>query len=233
MRKMVKSLILFILYLSISTNINAQENLKFSVFGGAGFSYNNVNYDFGINGIDTSYNSNNRFSFDIGMSARYDISKYIGIRSEAQFIRKGGSVVSNRLYSEGLTAVEREHIIYLDYIQISLLPQLNLHTGLNSMFYLTTGGYVSFNTGSNETVYANTYTQSLSYNKNISNYINSTDAGIVVGGGFESVNASNQGITMDLRFCIGLVNFYKNNSTDDKIIMKNYSLSINLGYVFF
>jgi len=54
----------------------------------------------------------------------------------------------------------------------------------------------------------------------------------VVGGGFESVNTSQHGVTIDLRFCIGLVNSFNDNFSGDKLKMKNYSLSINLGYVF-
>ncbi len=233
MRLIVKFIVLFLSCLCISASLNAQGNVKFSVFGGAGFSFYNVKYDFGLKGIDTSYNSNNRFSFEAGLSTRYDFAKFAGIRGEAQFIRKGGSIATNKIYGSGITAVTRNYVTYLDYIQVSVLPQLNFHTAVNSMFYFTTGGYASFNIGSNESVYENTILQSRTYDKNISNSIKTTDAGIVVGGGFESVNTSQHGVTIDLRFCIGLVNSFNDNSTGDKLKMKNYSLSINLGYVFF
>jgi hypothetical protein len=233
MRLIVKFIVLFLSWLFISASVNAQGNVKFSVFGGAGFSFYNVKYDFNVKGIDTSYNSKNRFSFEAGLSAKYDFAKFAGIRGEAQFIRKGGSIATNRIYGQDITAVTRNYVTYLDYIQISLLPQLNFHTDINSMFYFTTGGYASFNIGANESVTETTTLQIRTYDKDISNSIKKTDAGIVVGGGFESVNTSQHGVTIDLRFCIGLVNSFNDNFSGDKLKMKNYSLSINLGYVFF
>lgn len=232
MKKSFKLFLLFALLLFSNSHLYPQSGkFKYSFFGGAGVTYYRIDYDFGIRGIDTSYSSDLRFTYNLGASIRYDISENFGINAYAGYTKYGGSYTSNKIGgSDSLTAVTRTYRSYVDYISLSLLPQLNLPANKTFSFFLRAGGYYSFKIGSSQKTEEETILQNRIYEKDISSYLKGSDAGLTFGFGFENKTGNDMGIMLELKYNFGLLNILDIPDAGDKIKMRNNSIMLNFGF---
>jgi hypothetical protein len=229
---MKKFLFVFLLVSLLSIQKSNAQGLSYQFFGGGNLSYYTVKYDFGIKGIDTSFTTDSKFSFNLGFAAKYDFIRLFGLKLEAQYVRKSGKISTNRVgTTPGLTAVQRTYDSYSDYIQLGLLPQLNLPVITKSNIYLTAGPYYSFSLASKESILEQTLLQERNYSKDISNNLQSYDAGIIMGIGLEYLESPGVGITGGFRYSAGIQNIL-NIPDKDKITMRNNSFNFNLGIIF-
>lgn len=227
---MKKFIFVFFLFLLVSFKLNAQ-GISYQFFGGGNMSYYSVNYDFGIRGMDTSFTTDSKFSFNLGFAAKYDFIKMLGLRLEAQYVRKSGKISTNKIgTSTGLTAVQRTYDSYSDYLQLGLLPQVNLPVITKSNIYLTAGPYYSFALESKEAITEQSLFQTRNYSKDISSNLKSYDAGIIMGIGLEYLESTGVGITGGFRYSAGIQNIL-NIPDKDKISMRNNSFNFNIGII--
>lgn len=225
-----KFLYLTLLLFFVSCRETFPQAFSYQFFGGGNLSYQSVKYEFGIKGIDTSYTTDPRFSMNLGIGIKYDIKNF-GLKLEAQYLKKSGKIVTGRVGEvPGFTAVQREYSNSTDYIQLALLPQLNLPVITKSNIFINAGPYYSFTLAANETVYETTLLQSRSYSKDISGNIQSYDAGLIFGTGLEYTEAPYVGFTVGFRYTMGLQNIL-NIPDKDKISMKNNSFNFGIGII--
>jgi hypothetical protein len=226
----IKSIFVFLILLLFAFHKSYSQGFSYQFFGGGNLSYQSVKYEFGIKGIDTSYTTDPRYSVNLGFGVKYDIKNF-GIRLEAQYLKKSGKTVTSRVGEvPGFTAVQREYSNSLDYIQLALLPQLNLPVITKSNIYINAGPYYSFTLAANETVYETTLLQSRSYTKDISGNIQSYDAGLIFGTGLEYTEAPYVGFTVGFRYTMGLQNII-NTADKDRIRMRNNSFNFGIGII--
>lgn len=229
---MKKRFILFALLFPILAfqKANAQ-GISYQFFGGGNVSYYSVKYDFGIRGIDTSYTTDSKLSANFGFAAKYDFVRFFGLKLEAQYVRKSGRILTNKVgTTPDLTAVQRTYDTYSDYIQMALLPQVNLPVLLKSNIYLSAGPYYSFTLASNESITEQSLLQERTYSKDISNHIMPYDAGIVMGIGLELMESPGIGITGGFRYSAGIQNIL-DIPDKDNIKMRNNSFNFNIGII--
>jgi hypothetical protein len=219
------------LFLSPLINELSAQGMSYKMFVGGNMSYYRVKYDFGVRGIDTSYLSDSKLSLNFGVSAKYDFVRNFGINFEAQYVRKSGKITSNRVGGiPGLTALSRDYISYTDYIQLGLLPQVNIPVITKSNIYLTAGPYYSFSMTSSETINELSALQGRTYGKDIGNNISSSDMGIILGLGVEFLESPGVGFTTGFRYSAGLQNIL-NIPDKDKISIRNNSFNFNVGII--
>lgn len=222
----ISSAFLFLLF----ENLHAQE-FSYQFYAGGNMNFQSVKYNFGVRGIDTSFFTDSKYALNFGFAARYDFPKIFGIRLEAQYSKKSGKIVSNRVGSvPGLTALQRTYSSSYDYIQFGVLPQLNLPIITKSKIYLNAGPYYSFAFSSTESIVEETLLQSRSYSKDISNNTKSYDAGLIFGIGIEYTEASYVGFTAGIRYVMGLQNIL-DTPNKDNVSIKNNSINLNLGII--
>jgi len=231
--KLFKFFPLMLLFLALETNSYSQtQKFQYGFFGGAGVTYYRVNYDFGIRGIDTSYNSDLRFTYSLGAFMQYDFAENFGIYAEAKFTKSGGSFASDKIGgSDSLTAVDRTYSSYIDYISLCISPRLSLPVNKDFLFFLKTGGYFSFKIGSTQTTHEETLIQHRDYEKDISDYLKGSDAGLAFGFGFENKIGNNIGILLELKYNFGLTNILDIPGAGDNILMRNNSITLNFGII--
>jgi hypothetical protein len=230
MKKQIRLLFALVFILLIGKNINAQ-GFSYQFYAGGNMNFQTVKYNFGVRGIDTSFSTDPKYSINFGTAVRFDLPRFFGIRLEAQYSKKSGKIVSNRVGTvPGLTAVQRTYGSSIDYIQLGIMPQLNLPVITKSNIYFTAGPYYSFMLASNESILEETLLQERSYSKDISNNTKSYDAGIIFGLGFEFTEAPYIGFTAGIRYVMGLQNILET-PDKDKISMKNNSFNLNLGII--
>jgi hypothetical protein len=206
------------------------QGFSYQFFGGGNISYHSVKYDFGIKGIDTSFTTDPKLSINLGFGVKYDFKNF-GLKLEAQYLKKSGKVTTSRVGEvPGFTALQREYSSSTDYIQLALLPQLNLPVITKSNIYINAGPYYSFTLAANETIYETTLLQSRSYSKDMSNSIQSYDAGLIFGVGLEYTEAPYVGFTVGFRYAMGLQNIL-NIPEKDKISMRNNSFNFGIGVI--
>ena len=226
----------FILLVSLAFLFLLFENLhaqgfSYQFYGGGNINFQTVKYNFGVRGIDTSFFTDSKYALNFGFAARYDFPKIFGIRLEAQYSKKSGKIVSNKVGAiPGFTAVQRTYSSSYDYIQFGLLPQLNLPVITKSKIYLNAGPYFSFAFSSTESIVEETLLQSRSYSKDLSNDTKSYDAGLIFGLGIEYTEAPYIGFTAGIRYVMGLQNIL-DTPDKDKVSIKNNSINLNLGII--
>lgn len=226
----IKLFSIFLILFLFSFQKTYPQSFSYQFFGGGNLSYQSVKYEFGIKGIDTSYTTDPKYSINLGVGIKYDIKNF-GIKLEAQYLKKSGKIVTSRVGEvPGFTAVQREYSNSTDYIQLALLPQLNLPVITKSNIYVNAGPYYSFTLAANETVYETTLLQTRSYSKDISGSIQSYDAGLIFGTGIEYTEAPYVGFTVGVRYTMGLQNIL-NIPDKDKISMRNNSFNFGVGII--
>jgi hypothetical protein len=229
MKKVIFLVSLAMLF-SLFSNLHAQ-GFSYQLFAGGNMNFQTVKYDFGVRGIDTSYFTDPKFSVNFGTAVKFDFPKLFGIKLEAQYSKKSGKIISNRVGTvPGFTAVQRTYSSSIDYIQLALLPQLNLPVITKSHVCAAAGPYYSFTLASNESILEQSLLQERSYSKDISNSTKTFDAGIIFGLGIEYTEAPYVGFTAGVRYVMGLQNILET-PDKDKISMKNNSLNLNLGII--
>lgn len=212
------------------SKLNAQE-FSYQFFAGGSMNYQTYKYDFGIRGIDTSYTSEMRYSANFGVGAEYMFPKYFAIKLEAQYSKRSGRIISSKVGTvTGFTAVQRTYTSSYDYLQLNLLPQLNLPVITKSHVFINAGPYLSFMFAAQETIDEESLLQSRSYSKDISFNTKSVDAGLVFGLGIEYTEARYVGYTAGIRYALGLKNIL-DTPDNDKISIRNNSLSLNVGII--
>ena len=230
MKKRIVLSVLISLTFLLLNNINAQ-GFSYQFYAGGNMNYQSVKYNFGVRGIDTSYLTDPKYSINFGTAVEFDFPKLLGVKLEVQYSKKSGKIVTNRVGTvPGLTAVQRTYSSSIDYIQLALLPQLNLSVITKSKIYFTAGPYYSFSLAANESILEQSLLQERSYSKDISGSTQSYDAGLIFGLGFEFTEAPNVGFTTGIRYVMGLQNII-NTPDKDKISMKNNSLNLNFGII--
>lgn len=228
---MKKFLFIFLVLFLVTTHKTNAQGISYQFFGGGNLSYYTVKYDFGIRGIDTSFTTDSKFSVNIGFAAKYDLIRMFGVRLEAQYVRKSGKISTNKVgTTQGLTAVQRTYDSYSDYIQVGLLPQLNLPVITKSNIYLIAGPYYSFALVSKESILEQTLLQERNYSKDVAGNLKSYDAGIIMGIGIEYLESPGVGITGGFRYSAGIQNIL-NTPDKEKITMRNNSFNFNLGII--
>lgn len=226
----IKFLSLILILFLISSQKTFSQGFSYQFFGGGNISYQSVKYRFGIKGIDTSFTTDPKLSFNFGFGIKYDLKSF-GLKLEAQYLKKSGKITTSRVGEViGFTAVQREYNNSTDYIQLALLPQLNLPVITKSNIYINAGPYYSFTLAANETVYETTLLQQRSYSKDVKDNIQSYDAGMIFGAGLEYTEAPYVGFIAGFRYAMGLQNIL-NIPDKDKISMKNNSFNFGVGVI--
>ena len=221
--------IFFILVLfSFRTSYSQEFSYIFSC--GGNISYQSVKYDYGIAGIDTTYTADPKLNINFGVDLKFDIKNF-GIKLEAKYLKKSGRITTNRVGEvPGFTAVQREYTNSTNYIQLALMPQINIPVITKSHIYINAGPYYSFALSSTETINETSLLQSRSYSKDISSQTQSYDAGIIFGTGIEYTEAPYVGFTVGFGYEMGLKNIL-NIPEKDKIRMRNNSFNFGVGII--
>ena len=235
MEKFYKYILFMVFFTTIHCNLYSQEQkFKFGIYAGGGFTNYNVNYDYGIRGMDTSYISDMRFTYNICVFFRYDFVKNLGLRADIQFLKQGGSVSTNRIGSaDSLTPVSRTYSSYIDYFKLDLSPQINFLISNDATLFANAGGYMAVKIGSTQINEATSNLQYLKYEQDISNNLKVTDAGLTFGIGIELKTNKEIGIMAGIRYNLGLQNILDIPQTGDKIKVTNNSITFNIGIITF
>jgi hypothetical protein len=233
MKKLFRIVLVLILFLAIRNDIYSQsQKLKFGFYAGGGFTNYSVNYDYGIRGIDTSYISDIRFTYNICAFLKYDFVKNFSLKAEAQFLKQGGSFSTNKIGStDSLTPVTRKYSSYVDYIKLDLLPQLNILISTDAAIFVNTGGYLAFRIGSSQVNEETSNLQYRTYEQDISNNLKVTDAGLTFGLGMELKSDENIGIMIGMIYNLGLQNILDVPDIGNKIKIRNNSITFNVGII--
>ena len=199
------------------------------IFSGISLNTNSYEFDDKDNFLDTSYSNDIKTSFNIGMNVTYDFTKYFGLKLQGQYTSKGGISTVNTLYGSSLTQIERKYKSSIGYLQFSLLPQVNLPFSEltdESKAFFNAGGYLSVKLSAWEYLESETTYQSLNLDKDISNSLTGTDAGLIFGGGIIHKN-----FFLDIRYDLGLTNIVDDPDLKDILSIKNSSINFSIGYI--
>lgn len=197
-------------------------------FSGISLNTNSYEFDDKNNFLDTSYSNDIKTSFNIGMNVTYDFARNFGLKLQGQYTSKGGITKVNTLYGASLTQIERVYRSSINYLQFSLLPQVNLPFSEltdESKAFFNAGGYLSVKLSAWEYLESETTYQSLNLDKDISNSLTGTDAGFIFGGGI-----IHKSFFIDIRYDLGLTNIVDDPDLKDILSIKNSSINFSIGY---
>lgn len=232
MKNYLMLLILF-LFLFSKDAFTQNEKASIGIFSGINLNSNSFEFDDDKNFMDTSYSNDTKTNFSFGMFVIYDFVKNFSIRIQGQYIKKGGITNVNTNYGgNNLTPVNRSYRNSISYFQFSFIPQVNLPLNekeTKSRVYINAGGYLSVKLSANEYItYKRNYLfspEELSTEKDISNSIKGSDAGLVFGAGIVYGK-----FLIDVRYDLGLTNITKEESLKDFLKIKNRSINISVGW---
>lgn len=217
-----------LLFLITAPAIPQQEKMSFGIFSGVSLNTNSYTYETGGNYLDTSYSNNVKTAFNIGMFASYDFERNFSIKLQGQYTNKGGINNINTYSSTDLTYIERSYRNTINYLQFSLLPQLNLPFSKNSnesKAYFNAGGYLSAMLSASEKIENQTVYQYLDTERDISNSLAGTDAGLIFAGGIVY-----KGFLIDIRYDLGLTNIVDDPNFNDALNITNSSINFSIGW---
>lgn len=217
------------LFLFTST-VFPQQNQKtsYGIFSGVSLNTNSYEFEDKNNLIDTSYSNSTKAAFNLGVFVIYDFTDNFGVKLQGQYANKGGITKVNTFYSSDLTMIERTYTNTINYLQFALLPQLNLSFNKNSpdsKSYFNAGGYLSIKLSATESIENQTLYQNLNTEKDISNSLTGTDAGLIFGAGIIY-----KGFLLDIRYDLGLSNIVGLDNVSDVLSIKNRSINISVGW---
>lgn len=221
MKKFLMFLILFLLLFS-SDAFTQNDNASIGIFSGINLNSNSFEFDDEKNFMDTSYSSETKTNFSMGVFAMYDIAKNFGIRIQGQYINKGGITKANTY------TIERSYRNSINYIQFSFFPQFNLPLNekkSKSKAYINAGGYLSVKLSAKEYITYSTDYEEMSIEKDISNSIKGSDAGLIFGAGLVYGE-----FLIDVRYDLGLTNITEEAVLKDFLKIKNRSINISVGW---
>lgn len=205
-----------------------QGKRSYGIFSGVSLNTNSLSLETGNDYLDTSYSNSIKPAFNIGMYAMYDFAPNFGVKLMGQYTNKGGITYMDTYTTSDVTSIERSYRNTINYIQFSLLPQLNLpfsQKSPESKFYFNAGGYLSFKLSASENIYSHTYLQELTIDKDISHNIAGSDAGLIFGAGIIY-----KSFLFDLRYDLGLSNVVGNPDLQDVMDINNRSINFSIGY---
>ncbi|MBK7253052.1 MAG: PorT family protein [Ignavibacteria bacterium] len=227
MKKFLMFLILFLLLFS-SDAFTQNEKASIGIFSGINLNSNSFEFDDEKNFMDTSYSNDTKTNFSMGVFAMYDIAKNFGIRIQGQYINKGGITKVNTYTGNNLTPIERSYRNSINYIQFSFFPQFNLpldEKKSKSKAYINAGGYLSVKLSAKEYITYSTDYEEMSIEKDISNSIKGSDAGLIFGAGLVYGE-----FLIDVRYDLGLTNITEEAVLKDFLKIKNRSINISVGW---
>jgi hypothetical protein len=184
--------------------------------------------------MDTSFTNDIKPAFNIGAFLTYDIIENFSIKLVGQYTNKGGYTNVSGFYGTNLTAIDRKYRTTIDYLQFSLLPQLNFpfankvngRNAYSNKVYFNAGGYLSVKLGAKESTQNLTLLQQQYTEKNISGSVAGTDAGLIFGGG-----VIYRGFMLEFRYDLGLTNITEDTALKNVLNIKNRSINISLGWI--
>jgi hypothetical protein len=227
MKILISILIMHLLFVT-SAALSQDEKMSYGIFSGVSLNTNSYDYETGSSYLDTSYTNDSKVAFNLGMYVMYDFVTNFSLKLQGQYTNKGGKTNTNTYSVSNTTYINRTYTNTINYLQFSLLPQLNLPFSKNtseSKAYFNAGGYLSFQLSATENVFSNTIYQVLDIDKDISNLISGTDAGLVFAGG-----VIYKGFLLEIRYDLGLSNVADNPIFNDAVNIKNNSLNFSLGW---
>ena len=220
--------VLFLFLFTSAASPQQDQKTSFGIFSGVSLNTNSYEFEDNNNLFDTSYSNSTKAAFNIGMFVTYDFSVNFGIKFQGQYTNKGGISKVNTYYSNDLTMIERTYTNTINYLQFALLPQLNLLFNKNSpdsKSYFNAGGYLSVKLSATESIDNQTLYQYLNTEKDISNSLSGTDAGLIFGAGIIY-----KGFLLDIRYDLGLSNIVGLDNVSDVLSIKNRSINISVGW---
>lgn len=217
-----------LLFLITEPAFPQQEKMSFGIFSGVNLSTNSYTYETGSNYLDTSYSNDVKTGFNLGMFAAYDFERNFSVKLQGQYTNKGGITDINTYSSTDLTYIERSYRNTINYLQFSLLPQLNLpfsKSSNESKAYFNAGGYLSVKLSASEKIENQTVYQYLDTERDISNSLTGTDAGLIFAGGIVY-----KGLLIDIRYDLGLTNIVDDPDFNDALDISNNSINFSIGW---
>jgi hypothetical protein len=211
-----------------STAFTQQGKISLGIFSGISLNTNSYQFESGNNFLDTSYSNDIKPAFNLGMFVMYDFVKNFSVKLQGQYTNKGGITKTNTYLLTTTTYIERTYRNTINYIQFSLLPQLNLPFNKNtseSKAYFDAGGYLSVKLSASENIDNQTIFQQLSIDKDITNSITGTDAGFIFAAGI--IYKSFQ---LDIRYDLGLTNIVDEPNLKDVLNINNRSINFSIGW---
>ena len=227
MKNLFLPFILFLL-LTASRGFPQDGKMNYGIFSGVGLNTNSFEYETASSFLDTSYTNEIKASFNIGLFLTYDFVRNFSLKFQGQYANKGGETNVNTYLLSNTTYVNRTYTNTINYLQFSLLPQLNLpfsKTSDESKAYFNAGGYLSVKLSASENIDNQTLYQQLVIDKDISNSISGSDAGLIFAAGIIY-----KGFLLDIRYDLGLSNIADDPDFNDAVSIKNRSLNFSLGW---
>jgi hypothetical protein len=227
MKNLFLILIMYLLFVT-SGVLSQEEKMSYGIFSGVSLNTNSYDYETGSSYLDTSYTNDTKAAFNLGMYVMYEFVRNFSLKFQGQYTNKGGETNTNTYTVSNTSYVNRTYTNTINYLQFSLLPQLNLPFSKNtaeSKAYFNAGGYLSFKLSASENVFSNTVYQVLNVDKDISSSISGTDAGLIFAGG-----VIYKGFLLEIRYDLGLSNIADDQNFNDAVNIKNNSLNFSLGW---
>jgi hypothetical protein len=212
-------LVLFFSELSYSQKVG----LSYGVFTGMNLATNYYTYEIPDENSDASFRNDPRTVFSIGGFISASFTKNFEGRFQLQYADKGGIVEVNVLPSQTFTNT-------IQYLQFSILPQLNLPIGdslENSKVFAIAGGYFSTLLKAKEKIESETslQNQQLTTEKKVTDKLNSSDLGLIFGGGIVY-----KGFLIEVRYDLGLSDIVKDPDVEKVLSISNSSINFTVGY---
>jgi hypothetical protein len=209
MKKLSTLLLVFFLAFGITATTQAQSPLSFGLKAGLNIS--------DINGPDTD--SDTRTGLTGGLAVYLNLPALpIGIESGLYYSQKGSS------YSESDEFGDFDETLKLDYIEVPVLARLNFPTPGPIGPHLVAGPYIGFNINAQ----AEGTEDGVTYDEDISDFINSTDIGLMFGAGLD-FNIGVTSLNAQARYSIGLNNVY-DFDTDDTYRNSVFSIVVGINF---
>jgi hypothetical protein len=209
MKKLSTLLLVFFLAFGITATTQAQSPLSFGLKAGLNIS--------DISGPDTD--SDTRTGLTGGLAVYLNLPALpIGIESGLYYSQKGSS------YSESDEFGDFDETLKLDYIEVPVLARLNFPTPGPIGPHLVAGPYIGFNINAQ----AEGTEDGVTYDEDISDFINSTDIGLMFGAGLD-FNIGVTSLNAQARYSIGLNNVY-DFDTDDTYRNSVFSIVVGINF---
>ena len=229
---MKSKLLAYLLLVLFSSELSYSQKvgLSFGVFTGINLSTNYYTYEIPDENSDASFRNDPRTVFSIGGFISASFTKNFEGRFQLQYADKGGVVEINVLPSQNVTSLTRTFTNTIQYLQFSLLPQLNLPIGEsldNSKVFAIAGGYFSTLLKAKENIESETslQNQQLTTEKKVTDKLNSSDMGLIFGGGVVY-----KGFLIEVRYDLGLSDIVKDPDVEKVLSISNNSINFTVGY---
>lgn len=205
---MKNTIIIFAIAFCMMQNLYSQDNINIGLKGGLNIaSITNTGGSGSSSNFAGSYSVKNRPRLlpHFGLYSEFKINEIFSFQPELLFSMKGYS--NKTEYISGGYSVENHYKLTLSYIDIPLQMRFNV-----SKFHFLVGPYVGFLAGASSTYKSevvNGPLQGISKSKSTSKVgLNSPEAGIYLGGGYELDN----GLSLGIRWCRGFSDIIGNNN---------------------